>query len=498
MARPKRYEGLRWRIHPGRYDGVEKFALHELQREVQAWLPYVVEIGATGTDGHDILLGTPASNPRIADLVAKQWIKIPASAEGYAIRIGGEPTHRQIVIAGHDERGVLYGVEEFNATVLNLTAFPEPPTPVLLRKAFDELPDTNLTEHPAIQNRGLWTWGYVIYDYRRYIDNMARLKMNMLTIWNDCVPLNIHDIIAHAHSRGVKIILGFHWGWGIPDIELGKADDRQRIKDIVLQEYNTHYRDLPIDGIYFQTLTETSETESAGMPIADAACALVNDIAGTLLAANPKLLIQFGLHATSIRENLAPFTKLDPRVVITWEDAGNIPYTYFPGRLEGMCRNAWVWKGWGKELAAGKSIHECTREYSQRLATFRPGTEFAMVPKGWTCLRWKADFENHGPFILGERQPHYVAERLKERQPLWDSVNVEWPNHYGLAAQFYREVLAKKPPVMTVTGLVEDGLFEAAIQPSVGVFAQTIWNPHRPDAELFRTGNSPYYRKAQS
>ena len=43
---------------------------------------------------------------------------------------------------------------------------------------------------PALENRGLWTWGYVIYDYRRYLDNMARLKLNMLVVWNDCAPRN--------------------------------------------------------------------------------------------------------------------------------------------------------------------------------------------------------------------------------------------------------------------------------------------------------------------
>ena len=43
-------------------------------------------------------------------------------------------------------------------------------------------------------------------------------------------------------------------------------------------------------------------------------------------------------------------------------------------------------------------------------------------------------------------------------------------------------------------GLVEDGMFEAAIQPSVAVFGQTLWNPDRSAEELIHLGHSPYYK----
>lgn len=41
------------------------------------------------------------------------------------------------------------------------------------------------TSSPSVARRGLWTWGHVIYDYRGYLTNMARLKLNELVIWND-------------------------------------------------------------------------------------------------------------------------------------------------------------------------------------------------------------------------------------------------------------------------------------------------------------------------
>ena len=56
-------------------------------------------------------------------------------------------------------------------------------------------------------------------------------------------------------------------------------------------------------------------------------------------------------------------------------------------------------------------------------------------------------------------------------------------------------ILACRPARMTVTGLVEDGLFEETIQPSVAFFAETILNPRRSDAEILKLAMSPYYQR---
>ncbi|NLB54593.1 MAG: hypothetical protein GX811_02290, partial [Lentisphaerae bacterium] len=339
------------------------------------------------------------------------------------------------------------------------------------------------SETPKIENRGLWTWGYVIYDYRRYIDNMAKLKMNMLTIWNDCVPLNIGEVIAYAKSRGIKTVLGFHWGWGLKGLELGRAEDRNTIKNMVLTEYERSYSKLDIDGIYFQTLTEIRETQTAGMSIASAATELVNATSAELLNRYPGLDIQFGLHAISILDNYRELAELDPRVTITWEDAGVIPYAYDPVIFP---------SGWMQ--ANGLDTFERTLEYSLKLAALRPNTRFAMVPKGFICLRWGSEFENHGDFILGERDRDFIKNRLIERQPRWDEVNKLWLENCPLASRFYREMLTCNPANMTVTALVEDGMFEEKIQSSVSLLGETLWNPYRSDTELLARAASPYLR----
>ena len=468
-----RYPGKRWTVVYGAYDGVDRFALAEWQRVLQYYQPYVLPLrqAPTALTEHVALLGTAANNPHIAALLADGLLTPPPGPEGYSLACLPAPWDAEaklLVVAGADARGVLYGVEECNArlcqggTLLGGRAS--------LRPVLDGLAPFTLAEAPAVAARGVWTWGYVIYDYPRLLDHLARLKMNTLTVWNDCAPLNAAALIDAAHARGVRVIFGFHWGWGVGDLDITRADDRASIKADVLRTYRDQYAGLAHDGIYFQTLTEHPTQEMAGRSTAAWACALVNDIAAALLDEFPGLEIQFGLHATSIGAHYTDLAPLDPRVTITWEDAGALPFSYFPQT-----------DGYADTLA-----------YAKRLAAFRPGSTFAMVPKGWMCLRWPEEFENHGPFLLGECAPQFLRERLQARQGEWDAVNAAWLRHYPLAARFYREVLAVNPRLLA-TGLVEDGLLDAQIQPSVALFAETLWNPHQPDGEILARAMRAYY-----
>lgn len=487
-----RYPGTRWTLVYGNYSGIEQFAVNELQSLVQDFLPYTLRAASAGCiadplEGHVLLAGTPDNNRYIGDLVRRGNITIPDAAESYTIA-GFEspfsPGNRLIVIAGRGARGVLYGVEDFNSRTAAETL---PENPVYFRKSFDGMTDFSLSESPKIANRGIWTWGYVIYDYRRFFDRMARLRMNMITIWNDCPPENCREVLQYAHDRGIRVILGFHWGWGVPGIDISRAEDRERVRGIVAANYREHYANLDIDGIYFQTLTEHHELEMGGVSVAELSCRLVNETARALYEIRPDLYIQFGLHATSIRERYMDLASLDPRIVIVWEDAGTaVPYGYTPPRTApGQAPQPGVWNGLPEEAL----------EYSRKLATFRPGTEFGLVPKGWINLRWPEEFEHHESFILGERSQSFIQMRLAERQPHWDRVNRVWmvENHH--ASRFYREILKAGPPRITATALVEDGLFEACVQPSVALFAQTVWDPFRDDDELIVQALSPYYNR---
>jgi hypothetical protein len=485
-----RYEGTRWKVICGSYESVEQFAINELQSMMQSYFPYVirVEIGGTELNGHEdhlLLIGTRSNNPGISSLIEQGRVTVPDRSEAYGIsslKSPWNPERKIIAIAGNDPAGVLSGVMHFNAETLGVKYVEDE----LKRKSevFNQMPDFSLSEAPKIENRGIWTWGYVIYDYRRFLDNMARLRMNMLTIWNDCPPVNIVEVIDYAHSRGVKIVLGFHWGWGMEEIDLTDDSHIQMLKKSVLGNYEQNYAKLPHDGIYFQTLTETNATTVKDEPIAKLTCNLVNDIGRSLLENYPDLTIQFGLHATSIRDNYTYLEELDPRITITWEDAGLIPYSYNPVTdYDPETPTKYNWP---------ESVDE-TIEYSKKLATMRGSQEFAMVPKGFTSLRWQSEFENHGPFILGERSARYCRNRLDQRQARWDYVNGLWLRNYPAALSFFREILKTGTKKITATALVEDGMFETRIQPGIALFAHILWNPEVDEKTLPQLASSSYY-----
>ncbi len=481
------HPGPRWELVFGSFDGVERSAVVALQQILQYYVPYTLVVRPAGGVRtaeleHAAVIGTPSSNTLLAGLIAAGHLVAPDGEEGYSLALLDSPWKpgcRLLAVAGTDERGALYGAHEAAARLFSggtlLDGFggaDRAGHPARSGSFADR-------ESPSVRNRGLWTWGYAITSYRGYLDNMARLKMNALTIWNDRVPHNMRDVIEAAHARGIRVTLGFHWGWGHKgSLDLSSAGDRRRIRETVLETYASQYADLPHDGIYFQTLTEHKDLELRGRSTAHWACQLANETAGALLERHPGLAIQFGLHATSIGENYRDLAGLDPRVAIVWEDCcGQIPYTYHPAQ--------------DVEVTAD---FETMLDYSRRIAAFRPGLEFSLVPKGWTCIRWQNDFENHGAFILGEQNRLRSRERLMMRQNEWDRINAHWFENFPLAARFYRELLAVNP-VLSATGLVEDGLFEEMIQPSVALFAETIWNPARPDGEILRRALRPYYRR---
>jgi len=475
---PLRYPDPRWSILFSSYSGLQQQAVNELQKIVQPFLPYVIRVQETASAKmaeleNRIFIGVCQKNPFLQNQLSSAGLPVPAVPQSYTLACLDSSTGKGgklVLVAGADADGVLYGVQEYGKRLYFQAGRQGPVTKVeaeRLRQVFDTQEKFSLHEEPVVRERGIWTWGYVIYDYRRFIDHMLRLKMNTLVIWNDCPPLNAPQLIDYAHQRGVKVIFGFHWGWGLSGINLADPADSQAMRRSVVERYQREYQPLDLDGIYFQTLTEHSNTRLGEPTLASVVCDFVNNTSRALLEISPNLQIYFGLHATSIREHYTDLADLDPRVTIVWEDAGSLPYTYQPA-------------------APSPADFEATLEYSRKLASFRPGASFAIVPKGWSNLRWDSEFEHHGPFILGEQPAWYSRKRLEGQQGYWDKNNELWMRNYPLAARFYRDLSASASAGMMAVGLVEDGLFEEKIQLSVSLFAEILWNPFRSDDDLLQ------------
>ena len=167
-------------IHSAKPSEIEKRAiaiLSELLLNINIEFPICIAEGEALPDGY-----TPIKLGYDRETLS--------SCEEYRISVKDE----KINVFGFDGSGLLYGVVDLYAVYLNPIFYVEVTNNG--RKRFDEsLRDFERTSRPSVKERGIWTWGHVIYDWRGFIDNMVKLKMNSLIMWNDRVPFNIKEII---------------------------------------------------------------------------------------------------------------------------------------------------------------------------------------------------------------------------------------------------------------------------------------------------------------
>ena len=199
-----------------------------------------------------------------------------------------------------------------------------------------------------------------------------------------------------------------------------------------------------------------------GVCVAEAVTELVNDIAGALLEKYPSLDIQFGLHATSVRENLGDIARVDSRVRIVWENCGSFPYSYYPDDTEEA---------------------EETLKFTEKLLSLRgEGERFGAVLKGMLKLDW-SEFEHFSaPYILGERSKRYIAERTAKKERIWKIQTAGWIKN----AEHVRKIaalVAESGRDTVVQALVEDAMLESEIALPVAIYAQMTWDPRTPADE---------------
>ena len=377
------------------------------------------------------------------------YIKPPK--DGHRIKVFSEDEKQIIIITGDGDVNTLYGAVDFKNKYLVKAENADVHQPVYyFHKLFEDLlPDYDESFVADTKHRALWTWGYVIYDYKGYIDNMVKLKLNMLIIWNDCVPLNAKELVEYAHKNGVKVIWGFAWGWGL---DCNKADvaNLDKIRDEVLKTYEEDYAPIGGDGIYFQSFTETSEEKIGDVLIADAVVSLVNDTSERLLKKYPDLYIQFGLHATSVKNKLEVIKKVNPDVPIVWEDCGAFPYRY---------------------MAKNISEYEETVEFTKQIRDLRDGG-FGVILKGMTALDWSSFVHQPGPFVIGEYDSEFVNKKTEEKRKIWKYIQSYWIRN----AEHAKKMIELYDENTIVGALVEDGCFDKYAWYPVALYAEMLWD----------------------
>ena len=394
-------------------------------------------------------------------------LRIDKSLSGYRIKVGKSEHNNEnqcIELIAKDDVNLLYAAADFKNKYLPYAKNADQTGPKFY---FNDLFKEPMKEYdrefsPRIERRGLWSWGFVIFDYKRYIDNMVSLKLNTLIIWNDFPPVNSDEIISYAHERGVKIYFGFAWGWDNKCEEnetvLNAMNNPDKLTDEVLDTYEKQYAKLDLDGIYFQSFTEMKTSDRAGIPIAEAVTKFVNNTVSKFFDKFGQKEIMFGLHATSVKDKLDVIAKVDSRVSIIWEDCGAFPYDYIPKNTEGF---------------------EETLDFTRKIRDLRSGG-FGVVLKGLTCLDWGRFKHQCGEFALGVQEPDMLQKRAEQKNEIWKYVQAWWLANAGYAYDTVKQFKSDS----VVTMLAEDGAFESQIPYPMALLSEMLWDSNGNLSEL--------------
>ncbi|MBR5445919.1 MAG: hypothetical protein IKV57_07345 [Clostridia bacterium] len=461
-----------WEIVYSRYEGMQAKAMqllsaevgYRVTREPGVYTLYVlpcVRESSVPPSKCAVIIGCLAESALLQQYIRQD--EVPE--DGYCIRIMKNPadkTYNWILIAGDNDTALYYGAVDFLDHCLVQHSF----YPNNNDETLDfELPDSTHISAPQTKRRLIFTWGHPINDYRQFIRNMARMKLNEVILWNDFCPVNAREITEYAHEWGVRVIWGFAWGWSAGQCSVPNLEDSYlaEVKQSVLERFEREYAPLHVDGIYFQSFTERSDARVGGRSIAEAVVQLVNDTAASLLETYPDLQIQFGLHATSVRNEPEAIAKTDPRVEIIWEDHDAFPTCYEPDGASNRQEGAF----------------ERTIEFIRQIIAMRPGAKAGLLYKGYCTLDWQRFAYQTGPFLLGEAHPRLSAHDTALRYQRWKYLSGQWMQ-YGGAAQRMTQMIHEMDP----EGNLALGM--------AGMFDDGIWFPEAVTSRMFWNSDSTY------
>ena len=465
-----------WKIIYASYEGVARRAVQLLSREAggliirepEVYSIYVLPCEREGCEvsKNAFFVGTYADSPTVRAHVGAD--EIPK--DGFLVRVienPADPEGRLVLLTAHTEQELYYAVVSFLDDYIPAFAPDHCPNP-MPDHIFDKpLPAFSYTESPAFETRSVFTWGHSFNDYRAYIENMARLKLNELIIWNDYLPLNIDDIIEYAHSFGIRVILGYSWGWReiSSKAEVITEEEVTALRDKVIEQYRSVYSATNCDGIYFQSFTERRDETVSERPIAEIVTEFVNGTAEALFALKPDLRLLFGLHATSVKSWLPAIANVDPRIEIYWEDCGAFPYSYSPGM-------------------PGEDEFRDMLAFTEQLLSLRGGAGVGLVFKGVMMLDWSRFAMQGGPYIMGDNAKRIANHDRRLRANAWRIYSAHWTVSGRKAHELVNYVKDHRRGDVSICLA---GTFDGGIYLPEALAAQMMRRPHESfDATLRR------------
>ena len=460
-----------WKIVYCKYEGIQKRAIELLSKEAGKYIiredgVYTLYVLPCEKDGCEIEKNAIVVGLYDACETVKKYVQAEEIKQGgFLVKVIKNPANEEgriVIITAREEKELFYGAVSFLDDYIPEYS-PWHGAVRMPQIIFDEpLCEYSYTESAEYKTRSVFTWGHPINDYRAYIDNMARLKLNQLIIWNDYMPLNVKEIIDYAHSYGIEVIFGYAWGWkpGFGKFITDISDTRlQELKQEIIAQYEENYANINCDGIYFQSFTEDKNEYIGGRLIAEAVRVLVNDTAQELWEKYPNLKLQFGLHAMSVKNHLDEIAKVDKRIEILWEDCGAFPYDYKP-------------------IVLREEAFEETLAFTKKILTLRGNAPIGLLFKGAMTLDWTRFVRQGGEFVLGDNAPEIIQHDRRMRQGAWKQFSAEWMQYGSYALRMFRFI---KENALSEVNMCHAGAFDGG-----------IYLPQALCAQMFRVAEKDY------
>lgn len=321
-------------IGPDKPTDLDSYVLRECERvfREQFHAEILVEKANTAEvpERSVVVIGTAQNNPTIRSLLNNKFFEAESKQEGYSIRYAPHPQNPKVwllAIAGADSRGALWALrdlEHFERDRFKPTSEGLIATPFTMR------------DYPRIEHRGHWVWGCNMPDKKAWMENMSRWKLNELIHWDNYPPEKAKEYVEFAHSRGIRVVWGFGWGWnpdwnfdipeefhwGVGGMMCGSSPfNRQFLREAILEKIRSVYVPTGCDGVYFQSFTEAKKcscelckNKSMGQLMLE----FVNPIVADIKKEFPDLWVSCGIHA-----NFGAYKDLKylaPRCNIYWEN----------------------------------------------------------------------------------------------------------------------------------------------------------------------------------
>ena len=424
-----------WKIIYTRFEGITQRAISLLSKEIGGYMlrelgVYRILVLPCEKEGCEMTKNAfLVSRYQDSTIIPKFVSKEEVPENGYLVKVVKNPADeengRLVILTSFEDEGVLNAVVSFIDDYIFQYA-PFIGSNLMPDQIFDSpLTECSYSEVPDNKIRSIFTWGHSFNDYRNYIENMARMRYNELILWNDYIPLNIDEIIDYAHSFGIKVVLGYSWGWKEIGNKAAEITEEKinEVKNIAITEYINNYSRVKCDGIYFQSFTERQEESVGGKLISRLVVDMVNEIADKIWEISPELRIIFGLHATSVRNRLDEIALVDPRMEIMWEDCGEFPFSY-SSRVKDM------------------DEYYNTLEFLKKILALRGGRGVGFLFKGVMMLDWSKVVRQSGPYVMGENSARIAEHDRMIRAKAWKSYAASWmiSGKYALQTlQFIKE-----------------------------------------------------------